>query len=158
MIHFSTASDSSPLRQEICRAYLADETTRVKYLLEAVAYGDAHTVAIANSIGERARQLIASIRRQAQTSGGIDALLREYDLSTHEGVALMCMAEALLRHPVELGRLIARLIDFEIEIVDESHSMADGNTGNVQVHTIGGQTMIMVDDSKTGMTFLAEHP
>jgi len=36
-------------------------------------------------------------RRKKQ--GGLDAFLHEYDLSSEEGIALMCLAEALLRHP-----------------------------------------------------------
>jgi RHH-type proline utilization regulon transcriptional repressor/proline dehydrogenase/delta 1-pyrroline-5-carboxylate dehydrogenase len=35
----------------------------------------------------------------AQNSGGIDAFLATYDLSSREGVVLMCLAEALLRIP-----------------------------------------------------------
>ena len=99
MFYYAMTSDSSPLRLEINRDYLADETKKVESLLEEVARGDVHSTAVRNAIGERARQLITRIRHQAQTSDGIDALLREYDLSSHEGVALMCMAEALLRIP-----------------------------------------------------------
>ena len=36
---------------------------------------------------------------QGPARGGIDAFLHEYELSTPEGVALMCLAEALLRIP-----------------------------------------------------------
>ena len=50
-------------------------------------------------IAERARDLVAAVRRERQGRGGIDAFLHEYALSSQEGVALLCLAEALLRIP-----------------------------------------------------------
>ncbi|HXP97085.1 MAG TPA: bifunctional proline dehydrogenase/L-glutamate gamma-semialdehyde dehydrogenase PutA [Telmatospirillum sp.] len=46
-----------------------------------------------------ARRMISSIRDKASGIGGIDEVLREYSLSTKEGLALMVLAEALLRIP-----------------------------------------------------------
>lgn len=46
-----------------------------------------------------AGRLIAAIRSAASGIGGIEALLREYSLSTPEGLALMVLAEGLLRVP-----------------------------------------------------------
>ncbi|TCT08054.1 trifunctional transcriptional regulator/proline dehydrogenase/L-glutamate gamma-semialdehyde dehydrogenase [Aquabacter spiritensis] len=46
----------------------------------------------------QAHALAAAVRRKAGRSA-VEALLREYDLSSQEGVALMCLAEALLRIP-----------------------------------------------------------
>jgi RHH-type proline utilization regulon transcriptional repressor/proline dehydrogenase/delta 1-pyrroline-5-carboxylate dehydrogenase len=95
MIHYSLTSDTSSLRKEISHAYLIDETRLVKSLLIQAELDHTQSSAIA----ERARQLIITTRQQAKASGGIEALLREYDLSSQEGVALMCLAEALLRIP-----------------------------------------------------------
>jgi RHH-type proline utilization regulon transcriptional repressor/proline dehydrogenase/delta 1-pyrroline-5-carboxylate dehydrogenase len=50
-------------------------------------------------IAERARILVATVRRERIGKGGIDAFLHEYALSSPEGVALLCLAEALLRVP-----------------------------------------------------------
>jgi len=47
----------------------------------------------------QARTLIAHVRQQRRKIGGVDALMQEYDLSSAEGVTLMCLAEALLRVP-----------------------------------------------------------
>jgi RHH-type proline utilization regulon transcriptional repressor/proline dehydrogenase/delta 1-pyrroline-5-carboxylate dehydrogenase len=47
----------------------------------------------------RARRFIEAIRSRAGGLGGVEALLREYALSTREGLALMVLAEALLRVP-----------------------------------------------------------
>ena len=46
-----------------------------------------------------ARDLIGAIRARGGGLGGVEAMLREYSLSTKEGLALMILAEALLRVP-----------------------------------------------------------
>jgi RHH-type transcriptional regulator, proline utilization regulon repressor / proline dehydrogenase / delta 1-pyrroline-5-carboxylate dehydrogenase len=45
-----------------------------------------------------ARRLVEALRRKG-TSGGVEALIQEFSLSSQEGIALMCLAEALLRIP-----------------------------------------------------------
>lgn len=50
-------------------------------------------------IDQRATGLIEAIRNRKVGLGGIEELLREYSLSTKEGLALMVLAEALLRVP-----------------------------------------------------------
>ena len=45
-----------------------------------------------------ARELVERLRLK-EPAGRVDGLVREYALSTQEGVALMCLAEALLRIP-----------------------------------------------------------
>ncbi|MDR2113592.1 MAG: bifunctional proline dehydrogenase/L-glutamate gamma-semialdehyde dehydrogenase PutA, partial [Candidatus Accumulibacter sp.] len=50
-------------------------------------------------IFERAKPLVETVRERRLKSTGIDAFLNTYDLSSREGVVLMCMAEALLRIP-----------------------------------------------------------
>ena len=50
-------------------------------------------------VEQQAGALVAAIRRRQQDASGVDALLREYDLSSGEGIVLMCLAEALLRIP-----------------------------------------------------------
>lgn len=59
-------------------------------------------------IDARATGLIEAIRIRKVGLGGIEELLREYSLSTKEGLALMVLAEALLRVPdaVTADRLI----------------------------------------------------
>src|ERR1700720_3202752 len=67
---------------------------------------DARIVAAADSppeardhIAATARRLVETVRRERLGKGGLDAFLHEYALSSPEGVALMCLAEALLRIP-----------------------------------------------------------
>ncbi|MEM9056748.1 MAG: bifunctional proline dehydrogenase/L-glutamate gamma-semialdehyde dehydrogenase PutA, partial [Pseudomonadota bacterium] len=75
--------------------YLADETECVERAL-AEARLDAAAVARVQS---RAADLVRAVREVRTESGGLDAFLIEYDLSSQEGVVLMCLAEALLRVP-----------------------------------------------------------
>jgi len=46
-----------------------------------------------------AATLVGELRERRGKSSGVDALMREFSLSSQEGVALMCLAEALLRVP-----------------------------------------------------------
>jgi RHH-type proline utilization regulon transcriptional repressor/proline dehydrogenase/delta 1-pyrroline-5-carboxylate dehydrogenase len=50
-------------------------------------------------IDARARRLVEAIREKKIGLGGVDDFLRAYSLSTKEGLALMVLAEALLRVP-----------------------------------------------------------
>src|ERR1700726_777139 len=50
-------------------------------------------------IDARAARLVHAIRARASGLGGVEDFLREYSLSTKEGLALMVLAEALLRVP-----------------------------------------------------------
>lgn len=50
-------------------------------------------------IQSRALSLSRQVRDIASGESGVQALLNEYDLSSEEGIVLMCLAEALLRVP-----------------------------------------------------------
>ena len=50
-------------------------------------------------ITERARRLVAGCRRRASERSILDLFLQEFGLSNEEGVALLCISEALLRIP-----------------------------------------------------------
>ncbi|MEM9837551.1 MAG: bifunctional proline dehydrogenase/L-glutamate gamma-semialdehyde dehydrogenase PutA [Pseudomonadota bacterium] len=55
--------------------------------------------AVQDSTTRLASQMIEGIRHRTRGGANLDAFLREYGLSTKEGLALMVMAEALLRVP-----------------------------------------------------------
>ena len=61
---------------------------------------------------EEAMALVRAARRGAKKQGVVESFLQEFSLSTREGLALMCLAEALLRTPDEETRdqLIAEKI------------------------------------------------
>jgi RHH-type transcriptional regulator, proline utilization regulon repressor / proline dehydrogenase / delta 1-pyrroline-5-carboxylate dehydrogenase len=70
-------------------------------------------------IDARTRRLVAAIRARRDNVGGIEAFLREYSLSTKEGLALMVLAEALLRVPD--SATADRLIEDKLSAVDWPH-------------------------------------
>ena len=92
----------SPLRAAVTAAYRRDEATAVEWLLAqgARANGDAAPLA---------HRLVEQVRSKRTRASGVDALMHEFSLSSEEGVALMCLAEALLRIPdsATADRLIA---------------------------------------------------
>ena len=85
---------ATPLRAAITAATRRPETACIAALAEAATL----------SAGQRAQATALATRlvtelRAAPPSGGVEHLVQEYALSTSEGVALMCLAEALLRIP-----------------------------------------------------------
>lgn len=87
--------NTSPLRVAITSVYRRDEPSAVQWLLEQI---QPHPSA-ESKIHALAHQLVSSVRQQRTRASGVDALMHEFSLSSEEGVALMCMAEALLRIP-----------------------------------------------------------
>lgn len=75
--------------------WLADERECVAAVLEGARLDDAARQRIVG----RASLLVERVREAAAGKGGVEALMQQYDLSSEEGVVLMCMAEALLRIP-----------------------------------------------------------
>jgi RHH-type proline utilization regulon transcriptional repressor/proline dehydrogenase/delta 1-pyrroline-5-carboxylate dehydrogenase len=96
----------NPLRLAVTRAYRRDEQTAVQALL---AQADAAALPDATAL---ARELVTNVRAKRTRASGVDALMHEFSLSSDEGVALMCLAEALLRIPdtKTADRLIANQI------------------------------------------------
>ena len=87
--------DSQPQPIEIIRnAALRDEAALVQRL---VAEADLSPEARA-AISAQGAELVTRIRKSAKP-GLMEVFLAEYGLSTDEGIALMCLAEALLRVP-----------------------------------------------------------
>lgn len=85
----------TPQRALITQAYRQDEKKSVAWLLDQIQdLPHWH-----EESEKKARQLVEGIKLQKARSSGVDALMREFSLSSDEGVALMCLAEALLRIP-----------------------------------------------------------
>ena len=95
MIFSKPPPQRSELRNAINAAYRQDEDACVIKLLEQAQLSDEITC----QVNARARELVLHMRNEQLSSTGVDALLNEYDLSNDEGIALMCLAEALLRIP-----------------------------------------------------------
>ncbi|VAW42084.1 Proline dehydrogenase / Delta-1-pyrroline-5-carboxylate dehydrogenase, partial [hydrothermal vent metagenome] len=75
--------------------YLMDEDILVAQLLEQANPG----YIVRKGIKQLANDLIENVRAKIDQMDGVDAFMQEYDLSSKEGILLMCMAEALLRIP-----------------------------------------------------------
>jgi RHH-type proline utilization regulon transcriptional repressor/proline dehydrogenase/delta 1-pyrroline-5-carboxylate dehydrogenase len=104
--HLSDMPDFGPHR--IAADYLLDETEAVARLLPEARLDD-----LERERTERvARDLVTAARAGRRRQGGIDRFMQEYDLSTAEGIALMCVAEALLRIPD--SATVDRLIESRI--------------------------------------------
>ena len=86
--------DSTPL-PSFKAPYAPDDCTIAAALLQTADLG-----AEANArIDRTATRLIEAIRASDDRLGGVEDMLREFALSTREGLALMVLAEALLRVP-----------------------------------------------------------
>ena len=75
--------------------------------------------AVEARIDARAAKLVEAVRARAGGLGGIEDFLHEYSLSTREGLALMVLAEALLRVPD--AATADRLIEDKLAAGDWSH-------------------------------------
>lgn len=82
------------IRNNIRDHHLADESQVLSGLLEQIKTADIDWAVVSQD----AADLINEIRQQGEL-GLMEVFLVEYGLSTNEGVALMCLAEALLRIP-----------------------------------------------------------
>src|SRR5580698_7313986 len=84
----------SVLRAAITAAYRRPEPECVPFLI-----GQARLAgSVAAETNAMATKLVEALRAK-QTGGGVEGLIHEFSLSSQEGVALMCLAEALLRIP-----------------------------------------------------------
>ena len=100
-----------------------------------------------------ATKLIEGVRKSRLNSGGLDAFLTEYDLSSEEGIALMCLAEALLRIP---DRFTAdKLIADKLTHPDWASHLGDSHSLFVNASTWGLLlTGKVLNKSKQGQNFL----
>ncbi|GBQ21920.1 bifunctional proline dehydrogenase/pyrroline-5-carboxylate dehydrogenase [Acetobacter estunensis NRIC 0472] len=87
-------SSRAPLRQAIVAAFRTPEAACVEKLTSAAILSDEEERTTA-TVATR----LAEALRARRNPGLVETLVQEFSLSSAEGVALMCMAEALLRIP-----------------------------------------------------------
>ena len=92
---FQFTQPQTALRDAITSAYRLDEVQAVQNLISTLNFSTEEK----NQIQTLARRLISQVRADRSKSSGVDALMQEFSLSSEEGVALMCLAESLLRIP-----------------------------------------------------------
>ena len=132
-------------RQRMRSHYLADEAEALKNLEEILALEPEQRTAISQA----AVRLVNAVRNDA-APGMMEAFLGEYGLSTQEGVALMCLAEALLRVPD--SETIDDLI--RDKIVPHDWSAHSGQSGSIMVNASTWALMLtgrVLDEGDTGI-------
>ncbi|WP_287459573.1 trifunctional transcriptional regulator/proline dehydrogenase/L-glutamate gamma-semialdehyde dehydrogenase [Sphingomonas sp.] len=132
------------LRQAITAAYRRPEPECVAALLDQATLPAPVTAAAAAT----ATKLITALRAKHK-GDGVEGLVHEYALSSQEGVALMCLAEALLRIPDDATR--DALIRDKIAGGDWRAHLGDGRSLFVNAATWGlvvtGKLTSSVNDS-----------
>ena len=94
-------SETSPatlvdqLREAIRDAHRTDETTSIDRLVREATL----PIEVSAQVETEAARLVRGVRASRRRFGGLDDFLQAFGLSTREGIALMCLAEALLRTP-----------------------------------------------------------
>ena len=137
------------LRAEIDLHYHADEARLVKRLLASVRLEPAAT----DRVNQRARSLISAVRAKKAKQGLLDAFMQEYDLSSEEGVVLMCLAEALLRIPDDetAERLIADKLgdaDWESHLGKSSSILVNAGTWGLM---LTGKLVALSESSRNNL-------
>lgn len=86
------AEKAPSLRAQIQKHYLCDEQDYVQELLDT--FPETQDEVFTQSVTD-----LVEVIRQHNSHSILHQLLQEYDLSTDEGITLMCLAEALIRVP-----------------------------------------------------------
>jgi RHH-type proline utilization regulon transcriptional repressor/proline dehydrogenase/delta 1-pyrroline-5-carboxylate dehydrogenase len=87
--------DTYPSIEALDAGKFEDESARVARLLSHPALDEAQR----REAAAHAREIVLKARAEARRGGVIETFLEEFGLSNPEGLALMCLAEALLRVP-----------------------------------------------------------
>ncbi|MCB1971033.1 MAG: bifunctional proline dehydrogenase/L-glutamate gamma-semialdehyde dehydrogenase PutA [Geminicoccaceae bacterium] len=134
------------IRERMRKASLAPEA---EVLDRLVMLADLRPAARAD-ISKSAEELVEAVR-QSSDPGLMETLLAEYGLSTREGVALMCLAEALLRVPD--AETIDALIEDKIAPSDWGSHLGHSSSSLVNASTwallITGK--VLHDDREEGI-------
>ena len=117
-------SPSTPNAGTGVRAFVAPFAPPDETLAPALLASASRDAAAEAHIDARARKLVESIRSRAGGLGGVEDFLHAYSLSTKEGLALMVLAEALLRVPD--AATADRLIEDKLAAGDWSKAEGSG--------------------------------
>lgn len=133
----------------LSKNYLADESTLINQLLEQANPGYEQR----KNIKKLANKLVENVRGKIDQMDGVDAFMKEYDLSSKEGIVLMCMAEALLRIPDKATA--EKLIKDKLLDADWKSHMGKSDSMFVNASTWGLMLtgkIIHVDEDKKGFS------
>jgi len=130
-LYADAADFLTPLGQAINADFLGDEETLVRSLADMARLDPAQH----DEVQATARKLVEAVRKAPAAKTGLDAFLRQYDLSSQEGVILMCLAEALLRIPDD--ETADRLIADKLRAGDWASHLGDSQSLFVNASTWG---------------------
>jgi RHH-type proline utilization regulon transcriptional repressor/proline dehydrogenase/delta 1-pyrroline-5-carboxylate dehydrogenase len=135
-----------PLRQRITAATLRDETEHLEELLALARLPEAEQA----QVQATAVALVERTRVRAADPEVVEAFMREYDLSSEEGVLLMCVAEALLRIPDQdtANRLIRDKLgdaDWDAHLGKSSSALVNASTWGLM---LTGRIVGLADDTR----------
>ncbi len=134
------------LRQQIDLAMYQDEATAVGHLVTTARLSDSDRARISAAAAELVRKI-----RGSSELGLMEVFLAEYGLSTDEGIALMCLAEALLRVPD--AETMDELIEDKIAPSDWGKHLGHSASSLVNASTWALMlTGRVLDDEKPGLT------
>ena len=135
------------IRLNMRSAYLADEQVCVETLLKGLDLAPDRR----QKMSAQAADLVRHVRNHSSPTM-MEKFLGEYGLSTKEGVALMCMAEALLRVPDKAT--IDALIEDKVQAGDWSSHLGHSESSLINSSTwallITGKLSAPVDAEKVG--------
>lgn len=135
--------------------FSAPFTSSDAVLAESLLAGASLPKAREARIDASATRLIEAIRSQSGGLGGVEEMLREYSLSTKEGLALMVLAESLLRVPD--SATADRLIEDKLGQADFAHHEARSNSLLVSASAWAlGITARVIQPGETPETILGQ--
>lgn len=136
-------------RDIIRNNYLADEAKALNALMDDARLSSDDRAAISS----RAADLVRKVRNESSPSM-MEKFLAEYGLTTKEGVALMCLAEALLRVPDSIT--IDALIEDKVAHGNWRSHLGQANSSLVNSSTwalmLTGKMIAPEEDQKKGVT------
>jgi len=116
---------------ELDENFLIDETTIINILTQYAALSPECVL----RAQKNSNILVQKVRETRLNQSGLDAFLTQYDLSTEEGIALMCLAEALLRIPDK--KTIDKLIKDKLTKADWGEHLGKSHSLFVNAATFG---------------------
>ncbi len=144
------SEELTELRERIQNHYLCDEEQLIGQLVSELSLDVSERQGISHSAADLVRQVRAN-----STATMMEKFLGEYGLSSKEGIALMCMAEALLRVPDK--HTIDALIEDKIQSGDWSSHIGHSDSHLINSSTwallITGKLLAPVDSVSVGSTF-----
>jgi RHH-type transcriptional regulator, proline utilization regulon repressor / proline dehydrogenase / delta 1-pyrroline-5-carboxylate dehydrogenase len=141
---------ADPRWTAVTASWMRDEREHVCALLAELGDDPGERAAVQAT----ALQLVQATRTKAADQGAIEAFMRQYDLSSEEGVLLMCVAEALLRIPD--SATADRLIRDKLGEADWKKHLGESDSMFVNASTWGlmltGRLVTLSEETRRNVT------